>query len=433
MSNRYIDLDYYTPDTYIQAGLEIDWHNRIIYVPRTYMTLVQSTPVEIRELNSDVFRLELKSLEDEPVGMAYPDTHKHVPSVSVGGVELAKIIEIINGYTITFEDGQYAVNITRSNNNIGDVINVNQVSVRSANSAGLVQTTEIEYSSFQGGVWVNQASTVQGTAYPAGTARQPVSNLSDAMLIAWYRGLTTIYSMGDMIIDSGGDYRSMTFIGESKNKTDFFISASSNVTKCEFYEANVSGTLDGDCVLKDCVISDLSYISGYVENCVLDTGIITLGGSTTAHFLDCVSGLPGIDPPIIDCGGDGPSLVIRNYNGSLKITNKTGLAKISIDLNSGEVILDSTVTNGAIVVRGVGSVIDNSNGAAVETRNLVRGETIKLIEQILRNKTTTDPVSGIMTVYDDLGQPLLTTDVFEDLAGTQKYRGRGADRRDRLT
>jgi len=70
--------------------------------------------------------------------MAFPDTHKHNTEVTLAGMTLARTVEIINGYTITFEDGQYAVNLTGANNNIADALNVNQVSVRSANTAGLV-------------------------------------------------------------------------------------------------------------------------------------------------------------------------------------------------------------------------------------------------------------------------------------------------------
>jgi hypothetical protein len=75
--------------------------------------------------------------------MVYPAIFNHNPAVSVGGVTLAKVIEIINGYTITFEDGKYAVNLTGANSNVGDKINVNQVSVRSSNSAGM----QVYYSS----------------------------------------------------------------------------------------------------------------------------------------------------------------------------------------------------------------------------------------------------------------------------------------------
>jgi len=52
------------------------------------------------------------------------------------------MVLILNGYTITFENGQYAVNIKGANSNIADVLNVNQVSVRSFNAAGLITLTD---------------------------------------------------------------------------------------------------------------------------------------------------------------------------------------------------------------------------------------------------------------------------------------------------
>ena len=56
-----------------------------------------------------------------------------------------------------------------------------------------------------------------------------------------------------------------------------------------------------------------------------------------------------------------------------------------------------------------------------------------LIEKILRNRTVTDPATGVITVYDDDNTtPLLTGDLFEDAAGTTPYDGGGAERRDRL-
>ena len=119
-------------------ALSVDWLTKVIFVPKADTTLIQSSPTEIRELDLNAFRLNLKDIEDDE-GMPYVDTHRHNTSVSIGGLSLARVIEIINGYTVTFEDGQYAVNLTGANSNIGDVVNVNQVSIRSANSAGLVE------------------------------------------------------------------------------------------------------------------------------------------------------------------------------------------------------------------------------------------------------------------------------------------------------
>jgi len=95
----------------------------------------------IYELDLDQFRLDLKSLEDDEEGMPFLDTHRHNTEVTLGGITLARVIEFINGYTVTFEDGQYAVNAVGANSNIADVMNVNQVSLRTFNSAGLIQVT----------------------------------------------------------------------------------------------------------------------------------------------------------------------------------------------------------------------------------------------------------------------------------------------------
>lgn len=59
---------------------------------------------------------------------------------------------------------------------------------------------------------------------------------------------------------------------------------------------------------------------------------------------------------------------------------------------------------------------------------------LTLMEQILRNRLITDPATGILTLYNDAGVPLLTADVFKDAAGLQAYDGTtGINRRNRLT
>ena len=122
-------------------AISINWPSGVISVPKADMTLVQSTPIEIRELNINTFRLRLKDLEDDAEGQVWATTHNHNTTVSVGGVTLARVVEIINGYTVTFENGSYAVNLVGANSNIGDIVNLNTVSIRAANSAGLIQAT----------------------------------------------------------------------------------------------------------------------------------------------------------------------------------------------------------------------------------------------------------------------------------------------------
>jgi hypothetical protein len=119
-------------------AISINHATLVIYVPLSFLTFISTG---FYELDVDTFRLALKDLEDDSDGMGLLDTHRHNPSVTLGGVTLAPTFEIINNYTITFEDGQYAVTLIGMNNNIIDVANPNQVSLRSANSAGLVEAS----------------------------------------------------------------------------------------------------------------------------------------------------------------------------------------------------------------------------------------------------------------------------------------------------
>lgn len=57
---------------------------------------------------------------------------------------------------------------------------------------------------------------------------------------------------------------------------------------------------------------------------------------------------------------------------------------------------------------------------------------LNLVLQFLRNKMITDPATGIATLYDDAGVALLTAQLYEDAAGGQTYRGKGAERRERF-
>lgn len=119
-------------------ALSVDWNTKVIFVPQADLTLISGT---LYELDTDAFRLELKDIEDDE-GIPFLDTHRHNTEVTVAGTTFARVIEIINGYSVEFEDGAYTVRLAGSNNNIFDVENgilvQNQVQVIAQNSAGLI-------------------------------------------------------------------------------------------------------------------------------------------------------------------------------------------------------------------------------------------------------------------------------------------------------
>jgi len=346
--------------------ITINWTQKIINVPKDYLILIQAVPTEIREMDLNQFRLDLRDLEDGEDGIMYLRTHDHNTEVTVGGVTLARVVEIINGYSVTFEDGQYAVNLVGANSNVADVANVNQVSIRSGNSAGLVTSAGIEALEYRGGVTIDVINGESGSVYPIGTLRRPVNNFDDAKIIAAARGFNTFYVKGNATC-IGHNLNGLIIIGENPVLTLFTINGCTT-EGTEFEDMSITGAFNGTIIVKNCELKDITGFLGTATNCILST-TLGLAGSfgDNVLFLDCWLGsytVGGVTT--IDMNGDGPSLNMRGHAGAVKIINKSGASKVAIDLLSGRIILDSTVTGGTFYLRGVGEISeDNSSGTTI--------------------------------------------------------------------
>ena len=282
--------------------------------------------------------------------------------------------------------------------------------VSNLSDSSIQQLTEIEYATYNGGITIDVINGEPGNEYPIGTPARPVNNLDDLVLIKAAQSLpAVVYVEGDLDITSAvPSMKYYSFYGGGMDRTILDLDVLADVEDCAYYDAHVTGTLDGNSRLRSCLIDNLTYIKGYIEQCVLSEGTIVLGGSETAHFLDCWSGVPGSSTPVIDCGGSGQALALRNYNGGITLRNKTGTDKISIDLNSGQCVLENTVSNGEIVCRGVGKLVDTS-GYTIETGTwngvTITNETTEAslhpVTKITMNKVVR--TGDEITVYEDDG------------------------------
>ena len=377
----YVNADYSDLD-YTADSVLIDWPNKIIHVPKTFTVLNQSVPTEIRNLDIDTFRRKLKSLEDDPEGMPSVDTHKHNTIVTLGGVTYARLIEIINGYTVTFEDGKYAVNLAGANSNIGDVINVNQVSVRSANSAGLTYSKEIEDQSFlDGRIWIETDPNHghDDTQFPAGTHGRPVLSYDLAEVIGKARDLPHRFSLsGTQVLSSFDEGDRSNWLGTSPVNATLVL-AGCDTTGFIIRRCTITGTGLGNFSLQDGVIADLVDFEGDCSNSGLGGTITFPSGPMTEMitFHNCFSIVPGTGSPTLDCNNATNILVqFRSYAGGIEIRNYSGADNaMTIDLQSGHVKLDASCTDGTIVVRGDGHITDNSNGTTVVRKGLSLNET----------------------------------------------------------
>jgi hypothetical protein len=349
-----------------RADITVNWG----VSPRIITVASPSVEVTMQDLYDT-----LRTLEAQQVATDDPPIVSGAGKENLGGgVKVGLTITLLNA-RLAFE-ARSGPSYTQCNISGGNLVAVDdlgadinpveptaftQIVLANSSSATLQEQTDIQYASFNGGISYDENSIYSGTEYPIGTPRQPVNNPYDAYNIAVMRGFAAGYILTNMTIPTDLPLQYFNFYGSGKDRTLITIPDAATVQECTFEDAEVTGYLDGSNTLRDCLISSLHYIKGFIEQCVISPGTITLGGGDVAHFLDCYSGVPGTGTPTIDMGGSGQGLALRNYNGGIKLTNKTGSDSVSIDLASGQCILDSaTVTSGSIVCRGVGKLIDEN-------------------------------------------------------------------------
>lgn len=397
-------------------AISIDYLTNIIFIPRADLVEIQNTPSFVYQLNLEWFYRQVADLQDDQAGSPFPTAVENTAPVNVGGVLLARVIQVINGYTVEFEDGQYAVNLTGANTNLQDVAVVNQVSIRPNNSAGLQDLGVLLQAAYGGLVHVDVINGQPGTVVPLGTRGLPVDNFADALAIATNNSLRGIQVMESATLSASNFADGFIFYGDSATVTTLTVEAGTNVHDCGFENMTIQGEMDGDNTFRECVINDIAYTNGTIVECALQ-GTITLGGGAQCSILDCWSNVAGggsAQYAAVDMGGAGNSLVVRNYSGGLSLKNYTGGGDTSVDMASGRVAIYPTVSAGTMTIRGIADVEDMSTGTAVITDATVNegidqviagqsvlGSAIDFVRKLLGNRVNISANDAVTTIYDD--------------------------------
>jgi len=339
----------------------------LITIPQSDLTLDTGTKYK---LTVDTFWQLLRDYSDSAESMPFPILFTRIASTA----STPSITEINEDYyELQFEDGSYSVNIINGNTNIRDVEVKNSVSVNTNNTTGFIDPTFLEAGLFNNGVAVDVVEGYSGTTYTPsggiiGTRENPSNNIADAHTIAVARGLNNFFILESMTLATENFHgHTHKFIADSPVAVTITVDTSTNITNCEFINCTLQGTLDGGNIFRECIVLDVNYINGFLQECALG-GTITLGGGAQASLWNCFSNVAGGgegQTPTIDMGGTGNSLAIRDYHGGIKLTNCTGGGSTSIDMSSGRVLLDSTISSGDFYIRGVAFIEDSSTGTTV--------------------------------------------------------------------
>ena len=352
----------------------VDWDTRIITIPKSDLV---DKGNNLYELQMSTFHDTIRQLEyDFNKGFSRLQILDYIKPVTLSGTTYSGFYIIKNGYSITFENGLYAVQLTGGNNNLFDHINKNSVSVSSSNSAGLISSPAIEFASFDGGVTVDVNSQWSGTVFPIGTGQRKVNNIPDAKIIADKNGFNKLYLHSDITLGTGDNLNNFMLVGRNHVEIQVNILPTAEVNNIRITNCEITGTLDGDIDLFNCIVFNLVYVNGHIHNCGVK-GSIVLGGNKDAVIANCYT-IDQDNPLVIDMGGSGQSLAMPNYSGIVTIKNLDDVnQEIGIGLNAGMVNLENTILNGTVIISGSGILNDNTGTSVqVNTDGLMNTNTV---------------------------------------------------------
>jgi hypothetical protein len=258
-----------------------------------------------------------------------------------------------------------------------------QVVRTSSASATLQELAAIQFASYNGGITFNQSTGQAGTSYPIGTPQYPVNNIDDAKTIGAAVGLNKLLVTGTASFVTGDTLTGWELEGVNPSDQHCHTFGGGTLTDCTIRNLHTSGPLYGDSTLTNCRMGSISQLSGVVRDCILDSGTTTLSTSGVVIMSDCLAGASSTAPSI-NCNGTG-QVIVRGFHGAVTIKSKTGGSGNSIDLASGLVTIDPTCTGSTTVVRGIGALVNNTGGMAVDASALNESQfnnTLYAIESI---------------------------------------------------
>ncbi len=345
-----------------RSDITVNWN----VSPRIITVAAPSTELTVQDLHDTMV-----DLEDELVNSSYKKI------VSSGGKEelddvtrVTITLTLLNakvGFEARSDWTQCAItggNVVAKDSN-GDKINpINTTPFvnidRTSSSSGTLQEQDaLNYSSYQNAVWVDE---IKGLDTNLGNREYPVKTASIAVDIGLEKGFNELRFIGNHTLGLGDDVTGFTLVGSNPMRTLLTLGDEAIIANVEIREATLTGTLDGNATVRECVLGTIDYFSGYVHHSVLTSAVITLGNNAVALFLHCYSGVPGSGTPTINMGGSGQSLGLRNYNGGIKLTNRTGTDGVSLDMNAGQAIIGSDFTGDPAYIRGAYKVTVEAGG-----------------------------------------------------------------------
>jgi hypothetical protein len=245
------------------------------------------------------------------------------------------------------------------------VTNNSTVSLNNSDAA-VVDTGISQNLDYGGVVHINSSIGSIGNTYPIGTLAQPVNNIQDAKIIADFYGIKEIHVFGTVTIDIDLD----NFIVFGGNLNDVITLNDVSVDKTTFKQVLLQGSYSGEIAADNCILNDgLTGMNGYFQHCGFK-GRVYFDSNVETIFNDCHSQVPGTSSPSFYLN-EGVQLSLRKYSGGLAIYDSQSGTTATLEFLVGNCRVLSGNTGGTLVIRGLATLTDESDGTVINTSGLL--------------------------------------------------------------
>jgi hypothetical protein len=288
---------------------------------------------------------------------------------TVSGQFAPRYFFLMNGWRIVVDTGldvNVGVNLfTDELDNPFILSNDSTVILRNSDSpvvdTGIAQTLD-----YNGTVNINSLLGLPGEDYPIGTLAQPVNNIHDAKIIAQKYGINRLKIFGELLVNE--DLEGYLVIGG--NLTDVVTFNNISLDKTTFNQCLLQGTYSGAIAADNCILNDgLTGMDGYFQYCGF-LGKMYFSTGVTSVFNDCHSQVPGMNSPEMFLN-DYVKLSLRKYSGGLAIYNSKIGVEATLEFIVGNCRLLTGNTDGTLVIRGLATLTDETQGTEVLIDGLI--------------------------------------------------------------
>lgn len=322
-----------------------------------------------------------------------------------------------SGYTRIFGGkivGGVAGQPMKSSGGVGDITVLESPVDGVAIGTSLSESQDLKLKQIHGQVrreiFVDTSLGANGNGYQ----QSPYSSVTDAIDDAEANGITALVVLSDLSLDRSIKNFTVTGFG-----TPTISLNGHDIKGSKFISCGLEGTYINPIKAIGCTLLNNSFLNGDFQECILKGDSFCIDGAIVI-MERCLSGIAGLGRPSVSMVAGGTcKLSIRAQIGGLDVRDcDQATDEATVEMLPGSVSLATSCVDGAIVVRGVGILADNSAGSSVKdeiVHPLTSVEFSLMAKAVWEySKTSASVVAG--SIGEHVGKRLLT---FKKFLGTK--------------